>query len=123
MVVVRWLLTVLLVHVLCAGVEASDWTEADTAREVAYLALHVMDWGQTLDIADHPERFYERNPVLGRHPSRGDVNRYFIITGLLHPVVSYMLPRGWRDGWQYVTIGVEVGCVGANARLGVGFGF
>lgn len=87
------------------------------------MALHVADWGQTLDIADHPERFYERNPVLGRHPSRGEVNRWFLGTALLHPVVSYVLPKPYREVWQYVTIGVEVGCVGSNARIGVGFGF
>ena len=71
----------------------ADWSEADTAREVVYLGFHIVDWGQTLDIADHPDRWHENNPFLGSHPSRGEVNRWFIIGGLLHPVVSYLLPR------------------------------
>jgi len=106
---------------------AGEWTKADTAREVAYLALHVADWGQTLEIADHPEKWHENNPVLGDHPSRGQVNAYFIATGLLHPVVSYGLrkytPDGWVQAWQYVTIGIEVGATANNLKLGIGFGF
>ena len=102
---------------------AGEWTKADTAREVAYLALHVADWGQTLEIADHPEKWHENNPVLGDHPSRGQVNAYFIATGLLHPVVSYLLPHPYRTWWQYSTIALEVVVVGNNARIGIGFGF
>ena len=112
---VVWLVLVL------AG--CAHWTPADSAREAAYLALHVADWGQSLDIADHPERWHEHNPVLGSHPTRGDVNRYFAVTGVLHPVVSYALPRGWREVWQYSTIGLEMYCVGNNYSVGIGMGF
>lgn len=105
---------------------ADEWTTADTAREVTYLALHVVDWGQTLDIENHPD-LRETNPILGSHPSRGEINTYFIATGLLHPIVSYGLrkyaPDGWVQAWQYVTIGVELGAVGNNASIGIGFGF
>lgn len=102
---------------------ASDWTQADTAREVAYLALHVADWGQTLYISDHPSEFKEYNPVLGAHPSRGDVNAYFITTAILHPVISYVLPRPYREIWQYSTIVLQVGVTAHNASIGIGFGF
>ncbi len=118
---------VLLVAVLVLGCGPRTWTKADTAREAAYLALHGVDWGQTLDIADHPEKWHERNPVLGSHPGRGEVNAYFIATGLLHPVVSYGLrkyaPDGWSEAWQYGTIGLELYCVGNNYSLGIGMGF
>lgn len=106
---------------------ADEWTRADTYREVAYFALHVADWGQTLEISDHPEKWHEHNPILGSHPSRGEVNAYFIATGLLHPVVSYGLrkyaPDGWVQAWQYGTIGIELYCTSSNMRLGIGFGF
>jgi hypothetical protein len=113
----------LLIALLFVGCGSRTWTKADSAREAAYLALHVADWGQTLDIADHPDKWHENNPALGSHPSRGEVNRYFAITGLLHPVISYALPDDWRPYWQYGTIGLEVICVGNNARMGIGFGF
>jgi len=116
------LFIILLVVVSCAC-PRSDWTRADSMREASYLALHVLDWGQTLDIADHPEKFYERNPILGEHPSRGEVNRYFAAGMVLHPVVSYLLPRPYREWWQYSTIGLEMVVVGNNARIGIGMGF
>lgn len=102
---------------------ADEWTREDTYREVAYLALHVADWGQTLEIADHPEKWHEHNPVLGSHPSRGEVNAWFIATGLLHPVVSYALPRPYREIWQYSTIVLEIGVTAHNASIGIGIGF
>lgn len=117
----------LILLLLSSPALAGEWTKADTYREVTYLALHVADWGQTLEIADHPEKWHEYNPVLGSHPSRGDVNAYFIATGLLHPVISYGLrkyaPDGWVQAWQYVTIGIEIGAVANNASIGIGFGF
>jgi len=112
----------ILLLVACPA-HADEWTKEDTYREAAYLALHVADWGQTLEVANHPDEYHETNPVLGSHPSRGRVNAYFIATGILHPVVSYVLPRPYRELWQYGTIGIEIICVGNNAAIGVGFGF
>lgn len=114
-----WIVVLLAV----VGCGPRTWTKADTAREAAYLALHVVDWGQTLEIADNPGQYHEHNPVLGSHPSRGEVNRWFAITGLLHPVVSYALPDEVRPYWQYGTIGIEVICIGNNVSLGIGMGF
>lgn len=115
--------TLILILLLASPALADEWTRADTYREVAYLALHCADWSQTLTIADNPQKWNETNPILGSHPSRGDVNTYFIATGLLHPVISYVLPRPWREVWQYGTIGLEVVVVGNNARIGIGFSF
>jgi hypothetical protein len=102
---------------------AAEWTTADTAREAVYLGLHVADWGQTLQIAEHPDRYSEANPILGRKPTRGRINRYFAATAIGHAAVSYLLPRPYREAWQYVTIGFEGATVLQNARLGVSFGF
>ena len=46
------------------------------AFQTTYLLLHLIDWGQTLDIADRPDQYRELNPILGSHPTRGEVNRY-----------------------------------------------
>jgi hypothetical protein len=87
------------------------------------MALHVTDWGQTLYIADNPQKFHETNPVLGSHPSRDQVNLYFLATGIGHAAVSYLVPDEVRPYWQYGTIGLEIYCVGSNFSAGVGFGF
>lgn len=44
-----------------------------------YIVLLVIDWRQTLTIARNPERWYETNPILGRHPSVLRVNVWFAI--------------------------------------------
>jgi hypothetical protein len=101
-----------------------DWSEEDTAREVVYLGLHIVDWGQTLYIADHPNEYHERNRLMfSEHPSRGEVNWKFAVGMVIHPVVSYLLPRPYREIWQYSTIGLEIYCVGNNVRIGIGMGF
>lgn len=102
---------------------ADEWTKEDTYLEITYLAIHIADWGNTLYIADHPEDYHEINPILGRHPSRSRVNNYFMITGLLHPAISYALPQPYRQYWQYATVGIEAGVVGWNLSIGIGFGF
>jgi len=112
---------------LLSGPAAAEWTTADTAREVTYLGLHVADWGQTLDIAENDD-FYETNPVLGKQPSRGEVNRYFALTGLTHVAISAVLPNeatfmshDWnpRASWQYVSIAVEGSTVYRNYKIGI----
>lgn len=106
-----------------APVYASDWTKADTARQMAYLTLHVADWGQTRYIAKNPNRYLEKNLFLGGHPSLSRVDSYFAFTALAHTAISYALPPDWRRGWQYITIGVEAGAVGYNYSIGLKMDF
>ncbi len=116
----RALAALLLVAALAPGRGgAVEWTAQDTALEVAYLGLHLADWRQTVTIAEDPGRWHEHNPVLGRHPSRAQVNALFIAGAVLHPVVSYLLPRKWRTAWQASGIGLELLCVGNNAWAGI----
>ena len=98
---------------------AGDWNTQDTRFEAAYLVLHAVDWSQTRYIAAHPERFIEDNPILGEHPSDAEVNRYFLLTGLIHAGIAYALPSDWRRGFQLVTIGIEAGTVARNYRIGI----
>ncbi|MEK7593512.1 MAG: hypothetical protein AAB464_02245 [Patescibacteria group bacterium] len=100
-----------------------DWTNKDTAREVVYSALHIADWGQTRYIAKNPQKFYERNPLLGKHPSVGKVDTYFFGGLVAHAAISYILPPKYRWVWQYVGIGMEGGAVAHNASIGIKFEF
>lgn len=102
---------------------ASDWTSKDTKYQVAYTTLHVADWLQTLQIADNPDRYYEKNKVIGNHPTRGRVNTYFATTLLLHTGVSYLLPPKYRRVWQVVTIGIEGNVAVNNYNIGLRFKF
>lgn len=117
------LLTAFLYIVIFGCSESFAWTKADTARQVVYSTLHIMDWGQTRYIATHPEKYHETNPILGSHPSLRSVNLYFGATLLCHTAISAILPDKYRRAWQYVTIGVEGAYVVHNFNIGIKFGF
>lgn len=84
---------------------------------LAAATLHAVDYLQTLEIARNPDRFYERNPLLGRHPSQTAVAGYFLGTGaLLYTACN----SGWGGDWlKYGWIAVEVGAVANNVAIGV----
>ena len=124
------LLIILLVP--CSAHGFDKLNKSELALEGSWLALHTVDYGQTLSIAKNPLRYYERNVILGRHPSEGEVHGYMIATALLHPVVTYLLPREVdvlgvnvpvRFIWQGVSIGVSGTCVVNNASIGLRIGF
>ena len=56
---------------------AESWDTTDKILGTTALAVMVIDWGQTRYIAQHPGVYYERNPLLGRHPSVQGVDLYF----------------------------------------------
>lgn len=89
-------------------IAADKWTREDSLREVAALTFHFVDWKTTRGIAQDSDHYREANPILGEHPSVGRVNTYFVITTIAHPIISYYLPRPWREGFQYVTIGMSM---------------
>lgn len=86
------------------------------STEAAYLALHIADWGQTRNIAKHPEKWNEVNKILGPHPSTKEVDRYFALTGLGHVALSKLLEDSpqLNDWFKAMTIGLEAGIVGRN---------
>lgn len=97
--------------------EASEWTQENKKWETAYMATHLIDWGQTLEIARNP-KYYETNPILGKTPTRGEVNRYFLITGIGHYLISRYLDD-YRLAWQKTTFFIELGVVTRNASIGI----
>ena len=99
------------------------WSDDDIYREVAYQTIWVIDWGQTLNIAKHPQSLYETNQWLGKHPTEFEVNRYFVVNGIIHAIIANYLPSEWRKGFQYLTIGMEVNVVVTNFKLGVSVDF
>lgn len=99
------------------------WSDADVAREVAYGAVHLIDWSQTRYAARQGDAFRETNPVLGDHPSVGRVDGYFAATLAGHVLVTDLLPRSWRSLWQGSTIAVEATIAAHNRAIGVKIAF
>lgn len=126
--------TIIIILLLIAGtVQAADkWTTQDKILEATWLAIQIVDYGTTLDVANHPNRYTEINPILGNHPSRDKVHIYMIGTAILHPIITHYLPRkikvfGYnfpaRTIFQSVTIGMSGACVVQNLSIGLQLAF
>ena len=94
-------------------------TEEKIAQGVA-IGLTIIDWGQTLYIADNPDRFYEKqNFLLAKHPSRSSVNLYFATNIILKTAFVHILPRdynlwGWNIKPRRMAQSVQIGVSGMN---------
>jgi hypothetical protein len=105
---------------------ADEWTTADTARQAVVTSLLIIDWGQTRYIAKNPVLYAEGDHArsfIGPHPSTGKVDNYFSAAIIGHAAVSYILPRGFRDAWQYIWIGAEIGEIHHNKVIGIRISF
>lgn len=113
----KWLILLCLL-----STPAYAWTEADTQRQLVYSAFHVIDWGQTRDIATRDDHI-ETNPILGKYPSVQTVDYYFAAAIAGHTLVSYLLPPKYRKWWQVIWIGLEAKTVAHNYSAGVNIHF
>lgn len=114
------IITIIILSSAAITANAGDWTTGDTARETTWQVLNVVDWRQTRYIAGNPADYNECNPLLGAHPSTGDVDVYFAAIAVTHGVISYLLPPRYRAWWQNGTIGIAAACVGNNINIGIG---
>lgn len=106
-------------------VRADDWTTQDSVREAVYLSVLVIDWGQTRNIAHHPENWQENvvDWAITKHPSVHQVDNYFALYAVTQVAIAYLLPSEYRKAWQYVNIGYEVRTVHSNFSIGIGVEF
>lgn len=74
-------------------------------------AAIVADWGTTLDIENHAN-IQESNPLLGKHPSRGTINAYFIAK----IAATYYLKN---KTWNRIQFGLSLMAVRNNYQLGL----
>jgi hypothetical protein len=93
----------------------------DIMLESGWQILHYIDYKQTIEIANNPQDYRERNPILGNHPSEGKVNTYFAITSALHLITWYLLPDKYRTWFEIITITGTSACVINNYSIGVRF--
>lgn len=96
-----------------------NWTREDTARHAVFTGLHVIDYCQTRNIVNHPNKYYEINPILGEHPSQSAVDISFLTTYGLVTGVAILLPPKYRAPLQYITIGMKGGLVLHNLNVGI----
>jgi hypothetical protein len=83
------------------------------------LGLTLVDYGQTRTVASAPAYYHEYNPLLGKHPSMGSVNKYFLLTTAGQVGLHYALPQPYRDVHAWIWAGTEGACVVQNIRVGI----
>ena len=69
------------------------WTNQEKMAAVFFLAAHTANALTTEAHQDHPELYYEQNPILGRHPSDAEIGGYFSITGVGTLLVAHLYPE------------------------------
>ena len=101
---------------------ADSWDATEKTLAGAALIGTAIDWRQTQIIAATPG-CWEKNPLIGAHPSMKRVNLYFIGAIGVNYLVADALPSGWRKAWLGSVTALEIVMVGNNKRMGIGFKF
>ena len=113
--------TAMSLHPTCAKAEwAGEWSESDTARQIAVTASLYADYRQTVYIFKHPEAHREMNQLIW------DPAGYFAVCMAGHAAIAYLLPPGAaRQTWQNVILVMQTAVTARNAERGVksGMGF
>ncbi len=99
------------------------WTKDEVTMQSLAIGLNVMDWGQTLDISDKPDEYYETNFILGEHPSRSEVNMYFASLIVSELLITHLLPTKYRKYWLGLNVGVAGSMVKNNYHVGLKVNF
>lgn len=116
-------LILILILLLATPAYADSWDEENTILHIPLTALMIVDYGQTLYIADHPNEYYETNIIMGDHPSRKEVTEYFILSYLAVTSLTWLLPDKWSHGFQTSIITMEIYHTVKNKYIGIGFSF
>ena len=99
-----------------------DLTEVDKANIVLFNVLQGIDMLQTLEIANN-DAYYEKNPILGKHPSETAVVTYFIARGFAHYHVTKMIPQKYRNIWHGYNVIYNYDIIRDNHELGIRINF
>ena len=107
------ILAILAAMLLVQPARAMD--KSDILLECTYQALHAADWYTTVSGVNNGS--YEVNPLIGRHPSDTKMHAYFAASAVAHALVVYMVPKGWRDTLQSISLNVKWSLVDHNYNV------
>jgi hypothetical protein len=115
--------SILLLSSLGAHAETREWTTEEKAWGAVTGTLLLADWSTSQNMSRrYNEGYYERNPLLGQHPSSNTINLYFLIATPLIFLAADQVPE-YRKTILQATSLVELVVVGNNLRLGLHFQF
>lgn len=74
----------------------AEWDAVDKGMAVVGATAHIIDWGQTRNIAKDPLNYTEINGILPKHPTVGQVDAYMILTGAMWLGAAALVPDDFR---------------------------
>jgi hypothetical protein len=76
-----------------------DWSKSDQQMFVASSIAITADWMTTRWAADNnwPNGTWEKNYVMGRHPSVDTVDTYFVVMLISNYIIADALPERYRS--------------------------
>ena len=99
-----------------------DLTKVDKANIVLFNVLQTIDMLQTLEIANNDD-YYEKNKILGKHPSEAHVVAYFVFRGFAHYHATNMIPQKYRNLFHGYNIIYNYNVIKDNHELGIRIDF
>ena len=113
------LVTALVLFSTATLADNRTWTGEEKAWLGTAIAFTVADWATTRDLSRrYSEGYYENNPILGKNPSTGRVDLYFVSAGLLGYAIADNLDQNRKmflQGWT----AVEIFYVNRNLNIGL----
>ncbi len=97
-------------------------TEKDKSLIVASTILQGIDMLQTLEIANN-DKYYETNPILGKHPSEFQVIAYFVTRAYTLSELTKMTPLKYRGFTHAFNIAYNYDVVRKNHSIGIRIDF
>lgn len=121
---------IILFILFCTSVNAVDLakyykeplTSNDKKGIVIFNVLQGIDMLQTLEIANNDD-YYEKNPILGKHPSEAQVVTYFIARGFAHFHLTKMIPQRYRGLWHGYNVVYNYDVIRDNHAIGIRIDF
>jgi len=101
-----------------------SWRQSDVALAGAFTVALLIDAGQTRWLARGGWRnFRESNPILGSHPTVGQLNTYTAVTGLAVLGAAAALPARVRPWLLGSALAVETFTIAGTTQQGIAIRF
>ena len=126
MSLIRALSTLCVLFSLNTQADFKDWKKTDKILFGTYVGLNVVDVGQTFDLINCQQtvpncRYEEKNPIIGKSPSKEKVILYkALTTGLVYYSLE-RTPEKNRVATLLIINGIMLGTVLNNHNIGLSF--
>ena len=116
-------LILLLILFLSTSTLGKELTKEQKIGELAFQTANFIDMLQTIEIVEHSDKWYETNPILGKHPQKHEVITYFMLRGAFHYEVTKWLPEKLKMPWLTITFFPQLPIIEHNHNLGIRIGW